>query len=45
MTASELELDPVHGLQADEPDSWTPTVSKEVGIVPTFVQHQSLLIR
>ncbi|XP_034247169.1 rho guanine nucleotide exchange factor 18-like isoform X2 [Thrips palmi] len=30
VTASELELDPVHGLQAEEPDSWTPTVSKEV---------------
>ncbi|KAE8742151.1 hypothetical protein FOCC_FOCC012291 [Frankliniella occidentalis] len=30
VTASDLELDPVHGLQAEDPDSWTPTVSKEV---------------
>ncbi|KAJ1530366.1 hypothetical protein ONE63_005276 [Megalurothrips usitatus] len=30
VTASELELDPIHGLQNEEPDSWTPTVSKEV---------------
>ncbi|XP_049832574.1 rho guanine nucleotide exchange factor 18 isoform X3 [Schistocerca gregaria] len=30
ITASDLETDPFLGLQDDEPDSWTPTVGKEV---------------
>ncbi|XP_046403403.1 A-kinase anchor protein 13 isoform X4 [Ischnura elegans] len=30
ITASDLETDPFLGLQDEEPDSWTPTVSKEV---------------
>lgn len=31
ITASDLDTDPFLGLQDDEPDSWTPTVGKEVG--------------
>ncbi|XP_069682041.1 rho guanine nucleotide exchange factor 18 isoform X3 [Periplaneta americana] len=30
ITANDLETDPALGLQDDEPDSWTPTVGKEV---------------
>ncbi|CAB0009528.1 unnamed protein product [Nesidiocoris tenuis] len=30
VTVNDLETDPFLGLQDDEPDSWTPTVSKEI---------------
>lgn len=30
ITAHDLETDPFLGLQDEEPDSWTPTVGKEV---------------
>lgn len=33
ITADDLETDPSLGLQVEEPDSWTPTVGKEVSFV------------
>jgi hypothetical protein len=39
ITANDLDTDPFLGLQVEEPDSWTPTVGKEVG----FATQQILL--
>lgn len=32
ITAHDLETDPALGLHEEQPDSWTPTVTKEVPI-------------